>query len=445
MQSAGIIEKVKWFLPSPFTIALLLSVLTFLLAYFLTNEKNTAAYSIEVLEFWQIGFWDFLKFSMQMMLILVLGHNLAKTPFFERIIAVIVPFCSTNIRAAILVTFFAMAMAYLNWGLGLIFGAILARQVGEFAKKNKILLNYPLIAACSYTGLMIWHGGFSGSAPLALAESGHNLFELTGAIPVSETLTSKMNLSVVAITLVCLPLLAAFMAGKFKVDKFYLPKVQRKKIKLSKGLGAERLDSSSWPAYFFGLIILILAVLSAIKSEGPALSFLNLNYINFLLFGLALFLHGSIQKFIAATEEAMSGATGILLQFPIYAGIMGMIQHSGLIDLFSQHMIAVSTPYTFPIFTFISAGVVNIFVPSGGGQWIIQGPVLMEAARELGVPFSKTVMALAYGDQVTNMLQPFWALPLLAITGLEARDILPYTFLFFLSGVAIFTVVLLLF
>lgn len=445
MEASGIIEKFKWFLPSPFTIALFLTVLTFLLSFFLTNDTNSSAYSLEVLKYWQTGFWGFLKFSMQMMLILVLGHSLAKTPFFEKLINFIVPFCSSNIRAAILVTFFSTTMAYFNWGLGLIFGAILARSVGQFAKKQKILLNFPLIAACSYTGLMIWHGGFSGSAPLALAEAGHKLMDLTGVIPVSETLAGKMNISNIIITMIALPLFAAILAKKFKVDKLYLPKVNTSKITLLKGKGAEYLDSSPWPAYFFGFIMLLLAVLSAYNSDGTALSFLNLNYINFLLFGLALFLHGSIQKFIASTGDAMSGATGILLQFPIYAGIMGMMQHSGLIEIFSHQMIAVSSEFTFPIYTFISAAIVNIFVPSGGGQWIIQGPVIMEAAHELGVPFSKTVMAMAYGDQVSNMLQPFWALPLLAITGLEARDILPYTFLFFLSGVVIFTLVLLLF
>lgn len=445
MNSAKIIEQVKWFLPSPFTIAVILTILTFLLAMFFTNESSSISYSIDLLNFWQDGFWGFLKFSMQMMLILVLGHTLAKTPFFEKLILSIVPLCSTNVRAAVLVTFFSLLMAYLNWGLGLIFGAILARKVAEFSKKKSLSINYPLIAACSYTGLMVWHGGLSASAPLALAEEGHALMGLTGVISAGDSLAGKMNLINVALTLILIPAFAAILAKKFVPENYRLHKLARKSSKKQSLKGMERLDGNLYLPVLIGSIVVFLSIYTAYKSEGHFMSFLSLNYINFLLFGLALMLHGSIHKFIAAAEEAMLGATGILLQFPLYAGIMGIMQNSGLIDIFSEQMIAISNQHTFPILTFCSAAIVNIFVPSGGGQWIIQGPVVMEAASVLGVSFSKTVMAMSYGDQVTNMLQPFWALPLLAITGLEAKDILPYTFLFFLSGVAIFTVVLVLF
>ena len=137
-------------------------------------------------------------------------------------------------------------------------------------------------------------------------------------------------------------------------------------------------------------------------------------------------------------DKAISGASGILIQFPLYFGIMGIMNHSGMVQIMSDFFVSISNETTFPLFTFISAGIVNIFVPSGGGQWAMQGPIIIEAASNLGVSFNKTIMALAYGDQLTNMLQPFWALPLLGITGLKAKEILPYTLYLFLMGMVIF-------
>jgi short-chain fatty acids transporter len=143
---------------------------------------------------------------------------------------------------------------------------------------------------------------------------------------------------------------------------------------------------------------------------------------------------------LGATDQAISGASGILLQFPLYFGIMGLFRDSGMIEHFSDYFIAISNENTFPIFTFLSAGMVNIFVPSGGGQWVIQGPIIVKASLELGIPLNKSILALAYGDQITNMLQPFWALPLLGITKLSVKDILPYTLIMFMVGFCIYLV-----
>ena len=152
-----------------------------------------------------------------------------------------------------------------------------------------------------------------------------------------------------------------------------------------------------------------------------------------------------LEKFLEAAGAAISGATGILLQFPLYFGILGLMVGSGLIGQLSDAFVAFSSPDSFPIFSFFSAGLVNVFVPSGGGQWAVQGPIIIASAQELGVSYPKAIMALSYGDQLTNMIQPFWALPLLGITGLKAKDILPYTLLLFLAGGAIFLLGLALF
>lgn len=142
---------------------------------------------------------------------------------------------------------------------------------------------------------------------------------------------------------------------------------------------------------------------------------------------LGLLLHGTPRRYVRAVEQAASGCAGIILQFPLYAGIMGLMAGSGLTAQMASAIADTSSPTTLPLFTFVSAGVVNLFVPSGGGQWAVQGPIAMHAAADAGVNPAKMVMAVAYGDQLTNMLQPFWALPLLAITGVKARDIVGYT------------------
>ena len=168
------------------------------------------------------------------------------------------------------------------------------------------------------------------------------------------------------------------------------------------------------------------------------LSFITPNFINLTLLGLCIILHKNFYRFINSVNSAIIGAAGILIQFPLYFGIMGIMKYSGLIDIMSDMFILISNENTFPIFTFLSAGIVNVFVPSGGGQWAVQGPIIIEAAMKIGYSIPKSVMALAYGDQLTNMLQPFWALPLLGITGLKAKEILPYTLILMLMGAIIF-------
>jgi short-chain fatty acids transporter len=171
---------------------------------------------------------------------------------------------------------------------------------------------------------------------------------------------------------------------------------------------------------------------------------MNLNLVNFVFLFLGLLLHGTPKSYLKAAGYAVKTSTGIIIQFPFYAGIMGMMKSSGLVHVFSQAFISISNKRTFPLWTFLSAGVVNLFVPSGGGQWAVQGPIMVEAAKALHVPLAKTVMALSYGDEWTNMFQPFWALPLLAITGVKAQRLVGYTFILMILVAPIFSLILLL-
>ena len=436
--SKGFGKTIKKFLPAPFTIAVILTFVTFILGLTLSDSDQTNNF-FQIITYWEKGLWDnqLLVFAMQMMLMLVLGHSLALSETLENLIEKATSLCNSTSIAAAIITFSTLLVSLFNWGLGLIFGAIFARKVGEYATKNNIKLNYPLIGAAGYSGLMVWHGGISGSAPIKIAEKGHFLEEKIGVITQSQTVFSSMNISISILLLIILPLLMYYIGEKTESKKVSI--ICEKKTLSPKITGAEKLDHSNFLALLFGSVILFYCIYKAfILPTNFSLSFITPNFINLTLLGLCIILHKNFYRFINSVNSAIVGAAGILIQFPLYFGIMGIMKYSGLIDIMSDAFILISNENTFPIFTFLSAGIVNVFVPSGGGQWAVQGPIIIEAAMKIGYSIPKSVMALAYGDQLTNMLQPFWALPLLGITGLKAKEILPYTLILMFIGALIF-------
>lgn len=436
----------KKVLPSPFTIAVLLTIFTFIISFFFTKE-NTVNHLSNLASYWEKGIWSskLLVFAYQMILILVLGHVLVLSKPIDKLITRLVTHTKSTTTAVVLVSFSTILVAFINWGLGLIFGAIMARKVAEYAQQNNIAINYPIIGAAGYVGLMVWHSGISGSAPLDAAGSGRirelltntsiNSTSLPNAIDTSSTIFSYWNLIIFGVILFAVPTFLFFLAKKAKPTPINLPTYQYS-LKPTNVNGAEKLDHSKVFSLIFGIIILLVFCLQY-GANALQLNF-TLNAINFLMLGLAIIFHGSFYSFLKALEEAIKGTSGILIQFPLYFGIMGIMTSTGMVSEISDYFIAISNETTLPILTFFSAGLVNIFVPSGGGQWVIQGPIVLESAIKLGVSLPKAVMALAYGDQITNMLQPFWALPLLGITKLKAREILPYTILLMLLGTIIY-------
>lgn len=444
-------------MPSPFTIAVLLTLLTLVLALVFTENTADKNHLFTILSHWEDGIWNngLLVFAYQMMLILVLGHVLVLSKPMEYLILRITGLVTNASNAAVLVALSAMLVSFFNWGLGLIFGAILARKVGEHAKSRDIPINYPLIGACGYSGLMVWHGGISGSAPIKVSEAGHlkellknvsnpeMLAKLPDAISTSLTIFTPWNLILFVLVVLSITALVYFLSKRTKATTIDLKTYEFRSMDKKDLKGAEKLDHSKMMAIFFGVLILVVFLLQYL----PALRTLNItpNMLNFFMLGLAIVLHGSFRNFLMAVEEAISDTAGILIQFPLYFGIIGIMAGSGMINAISDFFVSISSTTTLPIYTFLSAGLVNIFVPSGGGQWAVQGPLVVESALQLGVSLPKSVMALAYGDQITNMLQPFWALPLLGITKLKAKEILPYTLLFMLLGSAIFMMGLLVF
>lgn len=449
----------KRFMPSPFSIAILLTLVTMVLALFFTEppQSQESSHFFTILSYWEHGIWNnsLLVFAYQMMLILVLGHILVLSKPMNYLIGKLTNLVSNTSNAVLLVSVCTMLVSFFNWGLGLIFGAIMARKVAEASQLRGFKINYPLVGASGYVGLMIWHGGISGSAPLKVSESGHLASLMSGIsdvqvssqipdlIPFSETVLSTFNLIIFGVILIIVPLFLYRLGKKAPTKATNLPIYKGLETSEEKIEGAERIDHTKFIGITFGGIVLIAFFYQYYDSLLKLI--ITPNMLNFLMLGLALILHGNIKQFLNAVEEAIKGASGILIQFPLYFGIMGIMRDSGMVVQISDFFISIATPTTLPIFTFFSGGLVNLFVPSGGGQWAIQGPIVIESALKLGVPLPKAIMALAYGDQITNMLQPFWALPLLGITKLKAREILPYTLLLMIIGTVIFILGLLIF
>ena len=444
------------YLPSPFTIAILLTLFTMALALLFAKLPTDTNRLVTVFSYWEDGIWNngLLVFAYQMMLILVLGHVLVLSKPMSRLIHRLTSLVKNTANAAFIVALSTMLVSFFNWGLALIFGALLARKVAEYAQNNNIPLNYPLIGAAGYTGLMVWHGGISGSAPIKVSEQGHLKDLMRGVgneslasqmpdyISTSETVFSNWNLLIFAVVVLLISMLAYRLGKNANPTPLNLTTFKFKDHLDEVPRGAEKLDRSRVLSISMGILILVVFAIQYL----PMLRSLNItpNMLNFFMLGLALILHGSFRNFLLAIEEAISDTSGILIQFPLYFGIMGIMGNSGMVSSISDFFVSVSNEVTLPIFTFFSGGLVNIFVPSGGGQWAVQGPLVLESALQLNVPLPKAVMALAYGDQITNMLQPFWALPLLGITKLKAKEILPYTLLFMFLGSAIYIIGLLL-
>lgn len=447
--------------PSPFAIALSLTALTFGMALIFTGKEQEpfGELLVRTVGYWYDGLWNtpMLAFAVQTMLMLILGHVLAITPAVSRVIDVVTSrYCDSNARAAFTVTLLTVLVALFNWGLGLIFGAIFAMKVGENAARRGIPINYPLIGAAGFSGLMVWHGGISGISLAKAAEPGHLLglmpdeSPFRSAVPqyltYSETIFSPMNVSVAIALVVILPTAMYVLAQKMHREVPTLIETAASHEADTPAKGAERLDTSEYVGRIIGGLFLLVVLYKAWSHPLAAqMGFIDPNWINMMLLGLALCLHGSLRAFGRAVDMAISGAAGILVQFPLYFGIMGIMTGSGLVQMMSDFFVNISSPTTYPVLTFLSAALINIFVPSGGGQWAIQGGIIVNSAAELGLPLSKPILAMAYGDQVTNMLQPFWALPLLGITKLKAKEILPYTLYLMLAGGLIFSLALLVF
>ncbi|WP_435818066.1 short-chain fatty acid transporter [Micrococcus terreus] len=430
---------VERFIPSALVFSIVLTFVVAILALILTGTGPT-----DLVLHWGEGLAGLLSFITQMALILLLGHILANTGPVRRLLAFLGSIPRTPLAAYVFVFVVAAMASLITWGLGLVVGGLLAREVAYQGRERGMHLHFPMLVASGFAGFVVWHMGYSASGPLTAATEGSFLTESLGGrtVPITETVFSSWNMIAAVVTVVVVAL-ALFLVAPRGGDRIVELDVDARE---AVGDGqeeivtpADRVDASRIPTLLLGLMLTAYLVLHFV--EGGTLT---LDTVNWSFLALILLLVRNPFELIHLTKEAASNVGEILLQFPLYAGILGLMTGSGLIQVFSDAFVAISNPVTFGVLAFLAAGLVNFFVPSGGGQFAVQGPIMLSAGETLGVDPAITIMAVSYGDQWTNMIQPFWAIPLLAIAGLKMRDILGYTTVVLIASGLVFAGTLLL-
>ena len=435
------VRLVQRWLPEPFIFAILLTFVAAVIAMPVCHQTP-----IEVVEHWGGGVWNLLAFAMQMALVLVCGSALAAAPAVKRGITALARVPKNPAGAIALVTVVSAIACWLNWGFGLIVGVIFAKEIARQLQG----VDYRLLIASAYSGFVVWHAGLSGSIPLTMATPGEALIKatngaLTAPIPVGQTILDPHNLVMVLLVIVGITVANTLMhpkQGAVTVDPALLEEqeLNTKHLPLNtKKTPAQRMEQSPVLSWLIGLLLVAYIVLKLGFRGGQ----LDLGAVIMIFLALGLLLHGTPVAYVRAFGKAATGAAGIILQFPFYAGIMGIItgvgaSGIGLGNVLADACIRISTPTTYPLLTFLCAAVLNMFVPSGGGHWAIQAPIMFTAGADLGVDPGLTGTAIAWGDAWTNLIQPFWALPALAIAKLSAKDIMGYCLIdLLLTGVII--------
>ncbi len=416
----GCVRVVNRWLPDAFLFAIILTIVVFFGAWAATGLNP-----IDLVDAWgnAKGFWGLLSFSMQMALVLVLGSACASAKPCKKALRACAGLCHNNKQAIVVTTMVSTVCCWLNWGFGLVIGALLAKEV----VKRVPTVDYPLLIASAYSGFVIWHAGLSGSIPLDLV-AGKAFGEVTYQAPISATVFHPVNLIMCAVILIAMP----FVNYAMHPDKDHTVTIdptllaEEEEPIYTKDTPADKMEHSK--LLWIVTLILGFAYIIYYFAQGGSL---GLNIVNMIFMFLGILFHGDLRRYVDAIGEAAGGAAGVLLQFPFYAGIMGLMVASNaegvsLAGTLSNFFVNISNNVTFPMLSFLAAGIVNFFVPSGGGQWAVQGPIMMPAGQALGIDAGRTAMAIAWGDQWTNMIQPFWALPALGIAKLSARDIMGY-------------------
>lgn len=424
------VRLVQRWLPEPFIFAILLTFVAALVAMPLCHQTP-----LEVVEHWGGGVWNLLAFAMQMSLVLVCGSALAAAPVVKRAIASMARLPKSAPAAIALVTVISALACCLNWGFGLIVGVVFAKAIA----RQRSDVDYRLLIASAYSGFVVWHAGISGSIPLTMATPGDALAmatngALTDPVPLAQTIFNWHNLMTVLFVIIGITVANTLMhpkQGVFTVDPTLLNdddnRVATGGATSSDKTPAQRLEQSKLLSWLVALMLVAYLVIHLfVRGAG-----LDLGGVIMIFLALGLLLHSTPVDYVRAFGKATSGAAGIILQFPFYAGIMGIITGIGasgisLGGVMADACIRISNPVTYPLLTFLCAAVLNMFVPSGGGHWAVQAPVMFTAGANLGVDPGLTGMAIAWGDAWTNLIQPFWALPALAIARLDAKDIMGY-------------------
>ena len=422
------VRLVQRWLPEPFIFAILLTFVAAVVAMPLCHQTP-----LEVVEHWGGGIWNLLAFAMQMALVLVCGSTLAAAPVVKRGIDAMARLPQSAPSAIALVTVVSAISCWLNWGFGLIVGVVFAKAIA----RRRSDVDYRLLIASAYSGFVVWHAGISGSIPLTMATPGESLAmatdgALTAPVPLSQTILDWHNLTTVLFVIIGITVANTLMhpkQGILTIDPALLKDNDDNTPTAASTAEtpAQRLEQSRVLSWLVALMLVVYLVIHlGVRGAG-----LDLGGVIMIFLALGLVLHSTPVNYVRAFGKATTGAAGIILQFPFYAGIMGIVTGIGVSGIslggvMADACIRISTPVTYPLLTFLCAAVLNLFVPSGGGHWAVQAPVMFTAGANPGVDPGLTGMAIAWGDAWTNLIQPFWALPALAIARLDAKDIMGY-------------------
>lgn len=431
----------RW-IPGAFTIAWLLTLLVLVLAMTVGHASFT-----ESVRSWGDGFWELLPFSMQMCLVMFTGSIVAVSPPAARFLGWLASLPRTPRQTIFLMALVSMLLALFHWGLSIVGSAVLLREIG----RRRTPVDWRLLVAAAYLGMgTTWHAGLSASAPLLVATPGHFLEKEIGLIPVQETLFAPFNLVLVALVMIVFAVLTPLLhpvpeqtvpirPGQLDAIRLFQPPA---KPSGAEGLTlAARIEHAPWVNWIFGALALVWLGTYLTRPAHPV----TLNALNFVMMGLAVALHPSPASLVEAAEDAGKLVFGIILQFPLYAGIYGVIQQTHLAEALAGAFTRVADERTYPLLVYWYSGIVNYFVPSGGSKWAIEAPYILAAGQSLHVPAAKVVTAYAWGDMMTDIIQPFWAIPLLAAARLDFREILGFCMVLFVVYVPIVSLAFLLF
>jgi short-chain fatty acids transporter len=440
---------VRRFMPDPFVLVLLLTLVALALGW-----SKVGGPPLTLIKAWTDGFGnaEILKFGLQIILIVVTGEAIAASPPAQKLLASLTNKPKNARQALLLVTVFALVTGWLHWGFGLVASALLAREVGRSFKERGIKIHYALLGTGAYTSMLLWHAGLTASAPLLMNTEKNFVSDVLGVqgaaakVPLSETIFAPYNLIACLVLAALVPPIVVALHPKKEdaivgVEGAELPPaaVEEPSTLDPPQTPAEWLDKTRVLSFVTGAVGLTFLV-GHFRDKGFDL---NHNVVNCAFLMLGMTLHKSPVSYAKAIAQSVRGVSGIVLQFPFYGGILEVMKHTGLSTSIAHVFVEAASPRTLPLATFVASILTKSFVPSGAGEWAVEGPVMLQAAKQLGVPYGKITMAVAYGNMLGNMYQPFWSLPLLGLMGLRARDIMGFCLVLFLVCLPILGIALL--
>ncbi|WP_302420502.1 short-chain fatty acid transporter [Megasphaera sp.] len=422
----------KW-VPDSYVIALVLTIVAFILALLFTSSGP-----LDTVIAWGNGFWTLLAFSMQMSLIVITGYALATTPVCTRLISSVCSKPNSPTAVYIYVVLLSAIGFYLNWGFGLVFAALICKNLAVQAERKHILIDYRYLCGAAWTPFFIWHMGLSGSAPLLVATADHFMVKEIGVIPISMTIFRPYNLILTILSVIAILVLFGFvLQPKDKTKMISISQWNPELANITTPVMPKKKDIKTpsewvtytpWCSYIIGCMFLVyLGYHFFVLGKS-----LDINVLNFLFLTLIIWLYGSPAALLQAVKASTPAAWGVILQFPFYAGIYGIMKYTGLVDTIASWVIAFSNETTFPAIAAILTGIISYFIPSGGSKWVIEAPFLIPAGQALGIPDAQTVIAYMFGGDLTALVQPFFAVPFMAVCGLEFKDFVGYSFVAFI-------------